>query len=464
MPSKLEIESVEQLKQIDSQVVWHAFSQMYEYQPLIAATADGCTITDIEGKTYIDGCSSLWCNVHGHRHPHIDAAIRKQLDRVAHVTNLGMSCDTTVRLAQKLVEITPVGLEHVFFSSDGASAVEVALKMAFQYWRQIPEPQPRSKYISLSNGYHGDTIGTTSVGGVARFHELFRPLLFETIQIDAPNRYLIPDGFSEQDWCQEKLNQLRKILRAQSQEIAAVVMEPLVQGAAGMLMHAQGFLAGVRALADEFNTILICDEVAVGFGRTGTLFACEQEQISPDILCLGKGLSGGYLPVSATLACTKIWDAFYAPHAQAKTLFHGHTFGGNPLGAAAAIATLEVFENEKTIQNLSPKIDRIQKRLIELAEQFPMVIRPRQTGMMVAFDLGDATTGEVLPWERNAGQAFCNLMIEQGVWLRPLGSSIILMPPLAITEDQIDLIFSSLVRCLKEFYGSGIRKGRSNQR
>ncbi len=277
----------EQLAEWDCRHVWHAFTQMAEYEPWIIERAHGCTLVDSAGNEFLDGTSSMWCNVHGHRNPRLDAALREQLKRVAHVTNLGMSNPTTIRLARRLVELAPPGLEHVFFSDSGASAVEVALKMAFQYWRQRPEPRPEKKlYVAFDQAYHGDTLGSVSVGGVERFHAMFEPLLFEVLRLPCPESYRLPEGVTSETACGHYLEQLEAVLRLRHGEIAALVIEPLVQGAAGMVMHPPGFLAGVRDLTRRYEVLLIADEVAVGMGRTGTMFACEQENVRPDLLVI----------------------------------------------------------------------------------------------------------------------------------------------------------------------------------
>ena len=430
LPSALELEDW------DRQIVWHAFTQMAEHQPLLIERAEGCTLIDVHGNRYLDGVSSLWCNVHGHRHPKIDAAIRDQLDRVAHVTSLGLSNPITVRLAKKLVDVSPEGLNHVFFSDSGASAVEVALKLAFQYWRQCERPEPtRTKFLALEAAYHGDTLGSVSVSGVARFHAMFAPLLFDVIRLPAPV------GSTS---LADHLARLESVLASRAQEIAAVVIEPLVQCAAGMVMHPPGYLRGVRELTRKYNVLLIADEVAVGMGRTGTLFACEQEKVSPDLLCLAKGLTGGYLPVAATLATSEIWRAFLGRYEESRSFFHGHTYGGNPLGCAAALATLEVFEEERTLENMRPKVARLAEHLARIARH-PHVGDVRQRGLIAGIDLvRDKTSGELFPWEDKRGLAVCRHALTRGVWLRPLGSVLVIMPPLAITLDELDRICAAV--------------------
>jgi adenosylmethionine-8-amino-7-oxononanoate aminotransferase len=440
----------------DRRHYWHAFTQMAHYEPLVITHAEGCWLFDVDGRKYLDGASSMWCNVHGHRHPRIDAAIRAQLDRVAHATSLGMGCDTTIRLAKRLADLAPGNLERVFFASDGSSAVEVAIKMAFQYWRQCENPRPeKTKFIALTEAYHGDTIGAASVGGIERFHALFEPLLFEVIR--AP----LPDGGAG-DWGLEAgerlsaqkppapslqppaLEAIEHLLQAHSHETAALVIEPLVQCAAGMVMHPPGFLRGVRELTQRYGVLLIADEIAVGLGRTGTLFACQQENVVPDFLCLGKGLTGGYLPLSATLTHDAIYNAFLGDALSGRTLHHGHTYSGNPLAAAAALATLDVFDDEQTLKKLPAKIDRLSAHLSAIAGH-PHVAGTRQRGLIAALELTTdrATREPYPPAERRAWQV-CRAAHERGAWLRPLGDVLYVMPPLAISLDELDLLMKTL--------------------
>jgi adenosylmethionine-8-amino-7-oxononanoate aminotransferase len=445
--------NVDDLRRWDRDHVWHAFTQMAEYEPLLIQSARGCTLIDIEGRKLLDGVSSLWCNVHGHRHPKLDAAIRRQLDEVAHVTLLGMAHPTTVRLARRLVEIAPPGLNHVFFSDDGATAVEVALKMAFQYWRQatthhspLTTHSPRTKYLAFDNAYHGDTLGSVSVGGVARFHDMFRPLLFEVVRLPAPNMYRLPLGVTPDSACSHYLAQFEAALREHHQELAAVVIEPLVQCAAGMLIHPPGFLRGVREITRRHNVLLIADEVAVGMGRTGRMFACEHEGVVPDFLCLAKGLTGGYLPLAATLATDEVYHAFFGTYAESKAFFHGHTYGGNPLGAAVALATLDVFDEERTLEKLSAKIARLREHLAHIA-QHPHVGDVRQCGLIAGIELvRDRATKEPYPWAERRGQKVCDYALTEGVWLRPLGNVVVIFPPLAISLDELDRICGAVER------------------
>ena len=437
--------SREELLRWDREIVWHAFTQMSEYEPFVIQRAHGTTLVDIDGREYLDGVASVWCNIHGHRHPRLDAALREQLDKVAHVTSLGASNPTTIKLARRLVELTPEGLGHVFFSDNGATAVEVAVKMALQYWRQRSDPRPnKTLYVALGDAYHGDTLGSVSVGGVERFHAMFEPLLFEVLRAPAPDMYRLPAGVTRETALAHYLKEMEDLLAREHERIAAVIIEPLVQAAAGMLMHPPGYLAGVRELTRRYDVLLIADEVAVGFGRTGTMFACEQEGVTPDFLCLAKGLTGGYLPVAATLTTDDVWQAFLGTYADSKSFFHGHTYGGNPLGCAVALATLDVFDEEQTLANLPPKIARLAEHL-ERIGRHRHVGDVRQRGMIAGIELvRDRATREPFPWHEKRGLAVCDWARQQGVWLRPLGSVLVVLPPLSVTLDELDRICHAL--------------------
>jgi len=440
----------EDLRQWDRHHYWHSFTPMEAYESLIIDRAEGATLIDIDGNRYLDGAASMWCNVHGHNHPVINAAIREQLDKVAHSTSLGMGNSTTVNLARRLAEIAPGNLEHVFFSSDGASAIEVALKASFQYWRQCERPRPeKTKFIALGEAYHGDTLGAAAVGGIERFHSLFKPLLCEVIRMPSPDTRRLPDGVLKQHGASYFIQQLESLLKEHHHEVAAFVMEPLVQCAAGMVMHPPGFLAEVENLVREYKVHLIVDEVATGFGRTGTMFACEREYVIPDFLCLGKGISGGYLPLSATITHGEIWRAFLGDPDAGRTLFHGHTFSGNPLACAAALASLDLFTQEQTLERLQPKIARLGEHLARIAAH-PNVAHARQCGLIGAFDLvADKETSTPFSTNEAIGRKIARFALEQGIWLRPQPHFVYVMPPLSITIDELDLMMRTIEAGLK---------------
>ncbi len=406
-----------QVADLDRSHLWHPFTQQRDWcleEPLVIERAEGTDLIDAEGRRYIDGVSSLWCNVHGHRHPLIDQAVHDQLERVAHSTMLGLTHRSAAELAARLVELAPPGLNRVFYSDSGSTATEVALKMAFQYWRQRGgQHARRTSFISLRNAYHGDTLGAVSVGGIGLFHSAYSPLLFETHHVEP--------GDAEQLQC---------VLDFHSEEIAAVLVEPLVQGAAGIHVQPPGYLRRVRELCDRHDVFLICDEVATGFGRTGTMFACEQEGVAPDLLCLAKGLTGGYLPLAATLATERIYEGFLGAPEEQRTFFHGHTYTGNPLACAAALASLEAFEQERTLERLQPKIELLAEELDSVAAMAE-VAEVRQCGTMVGIDLGEHDPALRL------GHGVTLEARKRGAIVRPLSDVVVLMPPLSISEAEL---------------------------
>lgn len=408
----------------DHRYLWHPFTQQQgwvEEEPIVIESGEGTTLVDTEGRRYIDGVSSLWCNVHGHRHPAIDLAVHQQMQKVAHTTMLGLSHRPAIELAKRLVEIAPSGLTRVFYSDSGSTATEIALKMAFQYWMQNTDSDSgarRAKFVALKDAYHGDTIGSVSIGGIDLFHSTYRPLLFDTVKAEPGD-----------------LADMHRILSENEGEVAAVIMEPLVQGAAGMLMHPPGYLRGVRKLCDQFGVLLVCDEVATGFGRTGSMFACEQEGVSPDLMCVAKGLTGGYMPLAATLATERIYEGFLGRFEEFRTFFHGHTYTGNPLACAAGIATLDVFEQEETMRRLQPKIQLLEQ-LLEPVARLPHVTDVRQRGFMVGIELGGFDPAERM------GHRVTLEARNRGAIIRPLGDVIVLMPPLAIDGAELQRLVS----------------------
>jgi adenosylmethionine-8-amino-7-oxononanoate aminotransferase len=449
--------SADRLRQWDHAHLWHPFTALADWaaaEPLIIERAEGVYLYDIAGRRYLDGVSSLWCNVHGHRHPALDAAVRAQLEKVAHSTLLGVSHPAAIELARALVERAPAGLTRVFFSDDGATAVEVALKMAFQYWRQKPDPEPaRTLFVCLGDAYHGDTLGDVSVGGVERFHAMFAPLLFPVLRAPAPHCYRCPLGLERPDCAIACLDTVEALLQEHAGAVAAVVVEPLVQGAAGMIVHPEGYLRGLSALCRKHRTFLIADEVAVGFGRTGTLFACAQEDVTPDFLCLAKGLTGGYLPLAATLTTEEVAAAFNTTAAEGKTFYHGHTYGGNPLGAAVALANLQIFDDEATLAKLEPKTARLAQRLGEFA-RLPHVGDVRQRGLIAGVELvADKATKAPYPAARQMGARVCTRARESGLLIRPLGDVLVIMPPLSIRLEELDEMLDVMLDCVKYVTG-----------
>jgi adenosylmethionine-8-amino-7-oxononanoate aminotransferase len=446
------------LERWDRDHLWHPFTPMLDHvagRPLIIERAEGCFLIDLDGNAYLDGVSSLWCNVFGHRVPELDAAISDQLERVAHCTLLGQGNVPAIRLARKLVEVAPPGLTRVFFSDDGATAVEVALKMAFQFWQQTDPARPgKQRFLALHGAYHGDTLGDVSVGDLGLFHDRFRALTFPTLRADAPYCYRCPLGLRRETCELACLSALERLIRTHADDLAAVVLEPLVQGAAGMVTAPGGFLRRVREVTRECGVLLILDEVAVGCGRTGTLFACNQEEVSPDFLCLAKGLTGGYLPLAATLTTEQVFAAFLGPPGAGRTFYHGHTYTGNPLGAAVALATLDKLQGPAGLSSLPPKIARLTEHLERMAT-LPHVGEVRQRGLIAGIELvADRATRERFPPSRRMGNVVCDWCREQGVLLRPLGDVVVVMPPLAVDLSLLDrlgdVLYNSLERVARE--------------
>ncbi len=441
------------LRDWDHAHLWHPFTALADWNatdPLIIERGEGSYLIDTDGRRYLDGVSSLWCNVHGHRHPALDEALHAQIDRMAHSTLLGLTHPPAIELARNLVRRAPTGLTRVFFSDDGATAVEVALKMAFQYFRQKNSPEPnRTRFLALGGAYHGDTLGDVSVGGVDRFHAMFRPLLFPTIRAPIPHCYRCPLGLERTSCAFACLTEVERKLEEHAGGVAAIVVEPLVQGAAGMIVHPEGYLRGLRELSRRHGALLIADEVAVGFGRTGSLFACEQEGVAPDFLCLAKGLTGGYLPLAATLTTDDVFNAFYGTAADAKTFYHGHTYGGNPLGAAVALASLRVFDDEQTLENLRPKVARLRERLDEFAA-LPHVGHVRQRGFIAGVELvADKAAKTSFPTTDQVGARVCRKARDFGLLIRPLGDVLVIMPPLSISRGELDEMLDVMIRCVR---------------
>ena len=430
-----------QLEQDDKAYIWHPFTQMRDWleeKPVIIGSGEGNYLIDIEGKRYIDGVSSLWTNVHGHRHPTIDGAVKDQLDKIAHSTMLGLSSVPAIQLARQLVDIAPEGLTKVFYSDNGSTAVEIALKMAFQFHQQAGGSSRKTRFMTMTNAYHGDTIGSVSVGGIDLFHQIYSPLLFDTIQVDSAYCYRCPVGKSYPGCSFDCLNQMEEKMKAQGNEICALIIEPLVQGAAGLLVQPPGYLQQVRELCSRYNILMIADEVAVGFGKTGSMFACEKEGVRPDLMALAKGISGGYLPLAATLASDAVFDGFLGRYEEFKTFFHGHTYTGNPLACAAALASLHVFTEEQVLENLAVTIDRLSTRL-EGLQSLAHVGDIRQCGIMTGIELV-ADAGSKTPYdpELKIGHKVIVEARRQGLMIRPLGNVIILMPPLSISAEELD--------------------------
>jgi adenosylmethionine-8-amino-7-oxononanoate aminotransferase len=407
-------------------------------EPLIIERGKGSYLIDTDGKKYLDGTSSIWVNLHGHRHSSLDRAIKQQLDKIAHSSLFGLSNPPAIQLARALIRIVPKGLTRVFYSDDGSTAVEIALKMAVQYWQlRRPEAGPKNTFLHLKLAYHGDTVGAVSVGNIDLFHGRFKSLLFSTAEADPPYCYRCPLSLTYPSCHMACIDPIERILKERHRELAGFIIEPLVQAAAGMLPSPPGYLKRIRELCTRYNVLLIADEVATGFGRTGKMFACQHEGVTPDLMAISKGLTGGYMPLAATLTTDEIYRAFLGKYEDFKTFFHGHSFTGNPLGCAVALANLAVFKKDKTLARLQPKI-KTMARLLQPLWQLPHVGDIRQRGFIAAIELvQDKTTRRPYPLEARIGHRVCTVARQRGLLLRPLGHVILLIPPLSTSDDVI---------------------------
>lgn len=445
----------ERLAAINKAHLWNPFTQMKDYNnsdPLIIKRGEGVMLYDVQGRAYYDGFSSVWLNVHGHNIPELNRAITDQLERVAHSTLLGMANVPAIELAEKLVEISPEGLNKVFYSDSGATGVEIAVKMAFQYWKNRGETG-KTKFITMNQAYHGDTIGAVSVGAIPLYHDVFRPMLFPTHVIPYPYVYRHEDG--EREAMEATLTALRNVLETSADEIAAIIVEPIVQGASGILIMPEGCLREMAALCRTYGVLFIADEVATGFGRTGAMFACDLEEVSPDLMVIGKGLTGGYLPVAATLATDEVYSAFYADYEEQKTFFHGHSFTGNPLGCAVALANLKLFEERNLVEGVRVKAAFVEHKLSVLKDS-PHVGDIRQKGLMLGIELvRDKATREPYDWADRIGVRVTERARELGMLTRPLGNVVVFMPPLASTEAELEAMIDILMQSIVDVTEGG---------
>ena len=437
-----------QLSQWDRAYVWHPFTHMQEWEqeePLIIERGRGSYLIGTDGKKYLDGTSSIWVNLHGHRHPALDRAVKQQLGKIAHSTFLGLSNPPAIELARELIRIAPKGLTRVFYSDNGSTAVEVALKMAVQYWQQRhPDAGPKQSFLHLKLAYHGDTIGAISIGNIQVFHARFKPLLFPTVEADPPHCYRCPIKLSYPSCAMACLDPIEDILKTRYRELAGLVIEPLMQAAAGMIIQPPGYLTRIRELCTTYNVLLIADEVATGFGRTGKMFACGQERITPDLMAVSKGITGGYMPLAATLTTEDIYQAFLGKYEEFKSFFHGHSYTGNPLGCAVALSNLRIFKKERTLANLRPKITALRAWLKPLA-RLPHVCDIRQIGLMAGIELvKDRTTKEPYPIEARIGHRVTAEARRNGLLLRPLGNVLVLLPPLSVSLPELRRMVSIL--------------------
>lgn len=446
-------DTIKQIEALDKKYIWHPFTQMKDWldkEPIIITEGRDCFLKDTHGRWYLDGVSSLWVSVHGHRKKEIDSAIKEQLNKIAHSTLLGLGNIPSIKLAEKLLNLTDKSfaglqpkLSKVFYSDNGSTAVEVAIKMAFQYWVH-KGVGGKASFLSLKHAYHGDTIGAVSVGGIDIFHNIFSPLLFKSFNAPSPYCYRCELNKTYPECSLACLKEVEDILEKHSEEIAATAVEPIVQGAGGIIVWPEGYLKGVRKLCNRYNVVMIADEVATGFGRTGKMFACEHERVVPDIMCLSKGITNGYMPLAATLTTDDIFNAFLGETKELKTFFHGHSYTGNPLACAAACSCIDVFEKEETLKKMQPKITLLEDKLKEIAD-LPNVGNIRSKGLMAGIELvKDKLTKESYPWENKMGWKVCCKVKKEGVLLRPLGDVVVTMPPLSISIENLNRLMDAI--------------------
>jgi len=428
--------------QRDLAVLWHPCTQMKDHEqlPLIPIRrGDGVWLEDFDGKRYLDAVSSWWVNVFGHANPRINQRIKDQVDQLEHVMLAGFSHQPVVELSERLVALTPAGLERVFYTDNGSTGIEVALKMSFHYWRNSGRER-KQRFVTLTNSYHGETVAAMSVGDVALFTDTYKPLLLDTFKVPSPDCYLRPEGVSWEEHSRQMFTHMEQTLAEHHQNIAAVIVEPLIQGAGGMRMYHPVYLKLLREACDRYEVHLIHDEIAVGFGRTGTMFACEQAGITPDFLCLSKALTGGYLPMAAVLTTDKLYQAFYDDYSTLRAFLHSHTYTGNPLACAAALATLDIFAEDNVIEANKALAARMASATAHLADH-PHVAEVRQTGMALAIEMvQDKATRAAYPWQERRGLKVYEHALQRGALLRPLGSVVYFLPPYCITEEQIDFL------------------------
>ena len=423
--------------------VWHPCTQMQDHEALVPMIpirgGSGVWLTDFAGQRYLDAISSWWVNLFGHANPRINAALRAQLDSLEHVILAGFTHEPVIRLSEALTGLAPTGLTRCFYADNGSAAVEVALKMSFHYWRNVGHSAKR-RFVTLSGSYHGETLGALAVGNVDLYKEVYKPLLMEVITVPSPDAFDREAGLSEAQWAQHQFAKMEAVLAAQAHEIAAVIVEPLVQCAAGMRMYDPLYLKLLRAACDRYHVHLIADEIAVGFGRTGTLFACEQAGIRPDFMCLSKGLTGGYLPLSAVLTGEEIYAAFYDEYTNLTAFLHSHSYTGNALACAAALATLEIFRTEPVLERNRTLAQHFARATAPLSDH-PHVAEVRQRGMITAIEMvRDKQPRVPYPWQERRGLTVYRHALARGVLLRPIGNVIYFMPPYIIEPEHIDLM------------------------
>ncbi|MSN25533.1 MAG: adenosylmethionine--8-amino-7-oxononanoate transaminase [Geobacter sp.] len=449
--------TTEQLREWDRRHVWHPFTQMQDWgrnEQIVIEKGEGCWLIDTDGNRYLDGVAAMWTNVHGHCRRELNEALKAQVDLLEHSTLLGLASEQSIVLAARLAQITPPGLDRFFYSDNGSTAMEVAVKMAYQYQTHLGHPE-RSRFITFKNAYHGDTLGAVSVGGIDIYHATFKPLMFETVQAPAPYCYRCEFGCTDKNSCGLKcLEALELLMQEHAGFIAGLVIEPLIQGAGGMIVQPAGFLSGVRQLCDRYDLLMITDEVATGFGRTGKMFACQHEDVVPDIMAVSKGIAAGYLPIAATITNSKVYRAFLGEYSELKTFFHGHTFTGNPLACAVALKSLELFESDHLLDAMQPRISQLTE-LLDGFRELPHVGDIRQCGLAAGIELvKDKDSRQAYPWEQKIGVRVCQEARKHGVFSRPLGNTVVIFPPLVISGEELDFLMNGLKQSVLAVTGS----------
>lgn len=444
-----------ELQKKDLKYIWHPCSQMKDYEtfdPIVIKRGEGVFLEDVNGKKYIDAVSSWWVNLFGHSNKRINEALYNQANKLEHVMLANFSHEPAIELAEKIVNATPDGLNKIFFGDNGSSAVEIALKLSFQYHQQIGKNK-KTKFVKISDAYHGETLGALSVCDVDLYNKVFNPLLLDVIKVQGPDCYRCPYKLHRENCKAECFENMEKTIDKQHEEISAIIIEPMVQGAAGMKIYSAEYLKKLRKLCDEYDINLIADEVAVGFGRTGKMFACEHAKISPDIMCLSKGLTAGYMPLALTLMTDKIYNAFYDDYSKLKAFLHSHSYSGNALGCSVAVETLNIFKDEKIIEKNIIKSNLLREKVENILDELPHIGEYRQLGMIGAIELvKNKETKEGFDWKSRVGYQIYKIALKKGVLLRPLGNVIYFMPPYVISDKEMDLMVNTARDSILEFF------------
>ncbi|GIM28000.1 adenosylmethionine-8-amino-7-oxononanoate aminotransferase [Clostridium polyendosporum] len=439
----------------DLQYIWHPCSQMKDYEelpPIVIERGEGCYLYDVEGNKYLDCISSWWTNLFGHSNKRINKALQNQINNIEHVIFANFSNKPAIELAEKLVEITPDRLKKVYFSDNGSSAVEIALKMSFHYHQQKGVSK-KTKFATITNAYHGETLGALSVGHLDLYSKIYKPLLFDTIRAEGPDCYRCKYGQNRETCNAECFEDMEKVLQDKHEELCGIIIEPMIQGAAGMRMYSPIYLKKLRIACDKYQIHFIADEIAVGFGRTGKMFACEHAGISPDLMCLSKGISAGYMPMSVVMTSDEIYEAFYGEYTELKAFLHSHTYAGNAMACAIACESLKIFEEDNVLENNKIKSQLIRELTLEKAKNCPYVGEVRQLGMVTAVELvKDKVTKEVFSWKDRVGYEIYKIALNKGLLLRPIGNVLYFLPPYVITEKDIKYMVNTTFESIYEYF------------